>query len=184
VNAFFAFGKAAELVGIQLTILVIFYVASRARRSAADSDANVFRIVPWIAWLIATACPLISAIYVIAALVPSYHEQPLFLAFSLMFFVAALYGIYCVTLRIGLNEHSLIVSSIFGTRTTLFSDIESIEDKQGNPARILKVRDKRGNKVIYVADYYIADYSLLVDLIREGASDAKKAQKLAGDRIG
>lgn len=170
-------GEAAELVGVQLTILVVIYLSSRARRSEADSDENIFRIVPWIAWLIAIACPLISAVYLIAAFVPGYHERQLFLAFSLMFFVSALYGVYCVTLRIQLNDHSLFVSSVFGTRTTLFSDIESIEDKQGKPARILKVKNKCGKQVLYAADWYVADYPLLVDLIRDGVSDVKKSHK-------
>jgi hypothetical protein len=172
-------GAAAELIGIQITILVVVYLSSRARRSEADSGANIFRIVPWIAWLIAIACPLISGVYLIAAFVPGYHEQRLFLASSLMFFVTALFGVHWVTLRIHLNEHSLSVSSIFGTRTTLFSDIESIEDRQGKPARILKVKNKRGKLVLYVADWYVADYPFLVDLIKDGAADAKKVHKTA-----
>jgi hypothetical protein len=89
---------AAQIVGTQLTILVIIHLASRARRPETDSDANVFRILPGIAWLVAVASPLISAVYVIAAFVPSYHHRQLFIGFSLMFFVAAVYYLILVEL--------------------------------------------------------------------------------------
>jgi amino acid permease len=143
-SASLPFVKALEIVGIQLTILLVIYLASRARRSETDSDANVFRVVPWIAWLIAIACPLISAVYVVAAFVPSYHHRQLFITFSLLFFVAALYSVYYVTLRIRLNEDSLFVSSLIGTGITGLSQIASIEDKKINRTRILRVKDKRG----------------------------------------
>jgi amino acid permease len=166
----FTFTKPAALVFIQLMILVAIHLGSRARRSETDFDTNVFRIVPWIAWLIAIACPLISAVYVVAAFTPSFHHQQLFITFAFLFFIAAIYSVYYVTLRIRLTEQSLDTSSIFGTRTTLFSDIASIEDQETNRTRILRVKNRRGKQVLYAVDWYVADYPILVDLIRERAS--------------
>jgi hypothetical protein len=173
-----AFVHPAEIVGIQATILVIMHLASRARRSDADSDANVFRIVPGISWLMAIASPLISALYVIAAFVPSYHHRKLFIGFSLMFFVVAVYGVYCVSLRIRLTEDSVIVSSIFGTRVTLFYDIASIEDKLTNRIRILKVKNTLGKQILYAADWYVADYPMLVELLKDDVSSARRIKPI------
>lgn len=167
--------KAVELIGIQVFVLVAIHWASRAQRSDAERDENLFRIVPAVAWTIAIACPLISVVYAVAAFVPGYHHRGLFLGFSLLFFIVAIYGAYCVSVRIKISSSSLMVSSLFGTRQRPFSEIASIDDRAVNRTRILKVKDKRGKQILYGAEWYIADYAMPVDLLREGVSLSRRA---------
>ena len=166
-----------EIVGIPLSIFAIIYLLSRTRGDVSDVDGNVFRINPWIGWSVAILSPAISIFCAILIFVPPPISQSdaweLGLG-STAFFLLGIYGVYCVTLRVRLRAESMQVSSFLGTRTTRFYDIGSIEDKHGKNARVLKVRDMRGKRILYVPDYSVPEYDTLVDLLRDGVKKNAK----------
>lgn len=66
----------------------------------------------------------------------------------------------------------------------MFSDIASSEDKETNRTRILRVKNRRGKQVLYAVDWYVADYPILVDLIRERTSATEKLHNSVRDCAG
>lgn len=159
-------GVAAAQLGISL----LACWAARRHHDNSVEGLDIFRIDPVVAWVMIIGGYGFAILFAIAIAVTQrsgLDDVVMFLGEALFFF-SGLYGIYCITLRITVDDTSLIVSSVFGRRQTLFADIHSVTDKIGGKYHTLCVRRTDGKRLLTVTSSFVSDYSDLVWLLQRG----------------
>lgn len=162
---------------VQIAIPLLSLVAARAGHLQDAEGADIFRIAPSIAWfLIVMSFGISMGITIIVCLSKSISETdlPSIVLGDMMFFFFGMYGIYCLTMRIRVNDQSICVKNLFRTRTVLFRDLRSADEKDNGRWRTLDVIDVKGRRILYVTNSFLPDYDNLVDLVQSGIDNRSK----------
>jgi hypothetical protein len=167
-------GWAIAFFVVQIVLSIFIYFGGRVARRRESSSLEVFRIDPWVAWLLTIASLVISitvavALFVENPLSPD-DAQPGLLMTELLFLLFTGYGCYCISMRIEVSESSICVRSFLGSKNADFRAIGSIKDKANGRWRTLDVNDKHGKRILYVTSSFLTDYALLVRLLERRIS--------------